>query len=296
VLGLSHPDLHWFVPVPRPKASDPDKQVEEVAEALAEVVADRRKNPLYGPPDGLSAHFVAAARLLQRRAGMTPVQGRRKLFIIGHAERLVPQESSQEAANSLLKLFEEPPADSQFILTAADPHALLPTIRSRSVPFRLGRLSDDEVKGFLAASLEPALSAAGLRERVERAGGAIGAAIAEDEGGLTARRAAAELLKGILEGPGARFDRALRQGPWSARGDFTSLLDALSELIAQATREAASTASGDSSAARGPLGRSRLAALVKAAERVAEARELAQGNINPQLILGTLSEDLAEVL
>jgi hypothetical protein len=44
------------------------------------------------------------------------------------------------------------------------------------------------------------------------------------------------------------------------------------------------------------LGSSRLAALVKAAERVAEARELAQGNINPQLILGTLSEDLAEVL
>ena len=34
--SLSHPDVHWFVPVPRPKASDPDKQVEDAAQALAQ--------------------------------------------------------------------------------------------------------------------------------------------------------------------------------------------------------------------------------------------------------------------
>ncbi len=29
VLGLAHPDLHWFMPVPRPKATEPEKQAEE---------------------------------------------------------------------------------------------------------------------------------------------------------------------------------------------------------------------------------------------------------------------------
>ncbi|MEP6572534.1 MAG: DNA polymerase III subunit [Gemmatimonadota bacterium] len=295
VLGLSHPDLHWFIPVPRPKAAEPEKQVEEIEDALRELMAERRKQSLYGPPDGLSAHFVSTARLLQRQAGMTPVQGRRKVFILGNAERLVPQESSQEAANSLLKLFEEPPADSIFILTTTDPNALLPTIRSRSVPFRIGRVPDVEVESFLAASLEPALSAEGLRERVKRCRGAIGVAIAEDEGGSAARRAAAELMKCVLDGAVPTFERVLKQGTWSARGDFTALLDALGVLIAEAVRRRA-TAGSDGSEMASSERTVGLNGLVRASERVAKAREVAQGNVNPQLILATLCNDLAEVL
>src|SRR5688500_18888831 len=34
VTNLSHPDLHWFVPIARPKASDSDKQVEEAAQGI----------------------------------------------------------------------------------------------------------------------------------------------------------------------------------------------------------------------------------------------------------------------
>ena len=36
--SLSHPDLHWFVPIPRPKVSDPEKQVELLSKAHAIVV------------------------------------------------------------------------------------------------------------------------------------------------------------------------------------------------------------------------------------------------------------------
>ena len=60
--GLAHPDLHWVMPVPRPRAAEPDKQVEEIAEAQAELLEERRKQPLYGAPDGLAGHFVATAR------------------------------------------------------------------------------------------------------------------------------------------------------------------------------------------------------------------------------------------
>ena len=52
-------------------------------------------------------------------------------------------------AHALLKLLEEPPADSHFLLTTEDANRLLPTIRSRLVPLRLGRLADAEVERFL---------------------------------------------------------------------------------------------------------------------------------------------------
>src|SRR5947207_15611306 len=62
VLGLAHPDLHWFVPIPRPKASETDKQIEEAAQGLAEVLQARRSKGLYARSDGMAAHTVASAR------------------------------------------------------------------------------------------------------------------------------------------------------------------------------------------------------------------------------------------
>ncbi len=290
VLGLAHPDLHWMVPVPRPKASEPDKQVEELADTLGQVMEERRQNPLYEAPDGLAGHFVATARLLQRRAALTPVQGRRKVFLLGFAERLVPQESSPEAANALLKLLEEPPADSQFLLTTEDANRLLPTIRSRLVPLRLGRLPDAEVERFLAT--HAGLTGATLRERAQRSRGSIGRALTAADAGHKAGRAAEELLQAVVAGPGARAERALKQGPYAARGDFTAMLDALAEQLARLARGT----EGAGPAFEGLRRRPGLDALVAAQARVADARDAAQGNVNPQLLLATLTEDLAEVL
>lgn len=293
VLGLAHPDLHWLMPVPRPKAADPDKLVEELAEAIGEVVAGRRENPLYPAPDGLAGHFVATARLLQRRAALTPVAGRRKVFILAEADRLVPQESSQEAANALLKLLEEPPADSQFILTVADPNRLLATVRSRLVPLRLGRLSAAEVEQVLIAGGRTA--GAELTRIASVADGSPGKALGLSEESAKATRAVDELLRAITAGAAARAERALKQGPWAARGDFTAMLDALADTLGEATRL------GTGGRPRRPLPESLtkprpVAALVAAQERVARAREAAQGNVNPQLLLMALADDLGEVL
>src|SRR5205823_2162535 len=106
-----------------PKATEPDKQIDEAAEALGEVMAARREKPLYERPEGMVSHALASIRLLQRRLVLTPFRAKRKVFILGDAERLVVQESSQEAANALLKVLEEPPADTVVILTAAEPQA-----------------------------------------------------------------------------------------------------------------------------------------------------------------------------
>lgn len=295
VLGLGHPDLHWLMPVPRPKAAEADRQLGELEESIAAVLAERRAAPLYEAPGGMAGHFVATARLLQRRAALTPVEGRRKVFILGEAERLVPQEANPEAANALLKLLEEPPADTVICLTAEDPAMVLPTIRSRAVTVRVGRLPDREVEEFLRGVVRPMPTPAALAARVRRAGGCIGAAIGVETGVAKAHQWAVDLLSALLAGPTARAEQTLRQAPWSARGDFTALLDALADSLHEATRSALD----GSAAAKGPLeglARRSPAVLLQATERVLEARVVAQGNVNPQLLLASLGDALARTL
>jgi DNA polymerase-3 subunit delta' len=284
VRQLGHPDCHWFVPIPRPKASDPDKQTEEAAAAIAQIMEERRKTGIWERPDGTAAHGLASVRLLNKRVWITPFSGNRKVFILGDAERLIVQEASQEAANALLKVLEEPPADTTILVTAADPHALLPTIRSRLVAIRVGRVTDDEVRTFAQAELK-ADEADDVRERrillAEGCAGRLLQANAEDGEGLG--RSAEHLLAAVRKRKRAWLPQALRQPAWSARGDFTGLLDALTvRLRAEIAR------SGGSATDLRP----RLQAL----KRVEEARVAARGNVNPQLTLAALASDLERIL
>jgi len=282
VLELTHPDLHWFTPIPRPKAGEADRQVDEAAELLAEAMTERREQPWYGPADGMASHSMASARLLLRRAALTPVEGARKVFIVGDAERLVPQESSPDAANALLKLLEEPPLDSWIVLTTTEPERVLPTIRSRAVPLRLARLADAEVRDFAQAHLKPAPATAELELLVRGAEGAIGALVGRGDAAAKATAEARALLGAITAGRAARLERSLKQAPWSARGGFTDLLDALAVELAARARQAPDRAAVER--------------LTTALERLRVARAEAQGNGNPQLLLATLTGELAEVL
>jgi DNA polymerase III subunit delta' len=283
VLELSHPDLHWIMPVNRPKAGEAGKQVEELEDTLNETLAARRENSLYAPQGGMAGHFISTARLLQRRAALTPVQGSRKVFLIAEADRLVPQEASPEAANALLKLLEEPPTDTQFVLTVTDANQLLPTIRSRAVELKLGRLSRQMVEQFLEKFV-PKFTPEEVRTRAQRSNGVIGQALWDGDQMARARRSAEEILEATKGGAGQRAERALKQGAFAARGDFSATLEAMAEVLAERAREAAAG------------GTSELAALVRAQERVQAAREAAQGNVNPQLLLAALQNELAEAL
>jgi len=294
VLGLAHPDLHWFVPILRPKATEPDKQVEETAQALGEVLEWRRSQPLYSRPDGMAAHTVASARLLLRIAALTTVEGGRRVFIIGEADRLVPQESSPEAANALLKFLEEPPASALVILTTSEATRVLPTIRSRAAIARVGRLTDQEVDAFLREQVS-GISDAERARRVALAEGSIGRALELAEGSAEHSAAVEELLAAVEAGPAGRLERSLRQGSWQARGDFTGLLDALAGALCDAARDC--TGVPPMQPVPAYLRRQRdPARLLAALERVQTAREAAQGNLNPQLLLAVLTADLAEVL
>ncbi|HWO88103.1 MAG TPA: hypothetical protein VNL98_03015 [Gemmatimonadales bacterium] len=278
VLGLSHPDVHWFFPIPRPRG-DEAKQVEEAEELLAQAIASRREQPLYPRPDGMAGLFLPLVRALHRRARLRPAVARAKVFIVGECERLVPQASSPEAANAMLKVLEEPPADTWFLLTSAEPTALLPTIRSRLVPMRVGRLAADVVERFLTTVPEPPLPAAVARSRAARCGGSIGEALALEDEDQGTRAAARELLEAAHRGPAARYRYALGIKPYQARGDFSAMLSAAAELL----RDDLELRLRSGSASDEPAAR-----LVERIRSIEEARRLAQGNVNPQLIIADL--------
>lgn len=73
-----------------------------------------------------------------------PVEARRAFTIFTSSAFM------KEAANSLLKLLEEPPVNTSLLLLTDNPQELLPTIRSRTIVYRLGALPAAELEQMLA--------------------------------------------------------------------------------------------------------------------------------------------------
>ena len=86
-------------------------------------------------------------RGLQRLANLPPYEGKCKVFIIDDAEYL-----STEAANSLLKILEEPPPRVVWILSAAEERRLLPTIISRCQRLELKPVPSERIQEALVNS------------------------------------------------------------------------------------------------------------------------------------------------
>ena len=107
----------------------------------------------------------------------------------------------KEAANSLLKLLEEPPEHTSLILLTENPQELLPTIRSRAVIHRLGALAAAELETLLAAR-RPELKPGERALAARLAEGAVGRALALDLAAyLESRKDALILLGSALREP-----------------------------------------------------------------------------------------------
>ena len=86
-------------------------------------------------------------RGLQRLANLPPYEGKCKVFMIYDAEHL-----STEAANSLLKILEEPPPRVVWLLLAAEEERLLPTVISRCQRLELKPVPSERVRETLVNS------------------------------------------------------------------------------------------------------------------------------------------------
>src|ERR1017187_6414877 len=133
---------------------------------------------------------IQQARERKERAPFLPHQGPRRIFLIDHVDR-----ANDQAANSLLKTLEEPPPHLILIMTAQNAYDLLPTIRSRAVPFQFAPLSRDEMREFVRARAldQP-------ERRVALAAGSPGLAVSLDLEAYDKRRRAMLALLRVAAG------------------------------------------------------------------------------------------------
>lgn len=305
---LEHPDLHWFFPLPRPKGAGPDRLADALEEARAAELETRREQPLRPTlPIGMAGIYLAQVQTLLKVAAARPAMGRRKVFVIGDAELLVPQEASPEAANALLKLLEEPPADTTILVTASDPNLLLPTIRSRLLPVRLRPLAAAAAADFLVRTGDVKPETA--RWAAQLAGGSIGRALGylpqgEEPGPLDEiRQQGRALLEAALERTGAAaLAAAHAESPAGARATFADALESLTLWLRDLG--AAAAGAGDVVLNQDALpwlqGIARqlphpdgIPAAIRAVE---ETIQLTQININPQLATAVLLRRVRGVL
>jgi DNA polymerase III subunit delta' len=129
-----------------------------------------------------------------------PAEARERVYIFTSSAFM------KEAANSLLKVLEEPPEFASIFLLTENAGEFLPTIRSRSMTFNLGALSFAEIENRLA-QLRPQWN---VRQRAlvaRLSEGAVGRAASFDlEGYVAARSHALILLKSALGGGGRDSD------------------------------------------------------------------------------------------
>ena len=177
-------------------------------EANVDVIAEREKWPadkrnedpllfathpdfLTFPPDGpLRQITIEQMRQLKERAQFKPLHGPRRIFLIDHIDR-----ANEQAANSLLKILEEPPEHLILLLAAENPYDLLPTIRSRAVSFHLAPLSNAEMQAFSASRALP-----DPERRIALAAGSPGLAVSMDLEVYDERRTAMVKLLEVAAG------------------------------------------------------------------------------------------------
>lgn len=189
------------------EASNLEERVAEAVEARDELRdADKREtriliqthpDVLIVPPDPpqLLIKMGQVRQVIHVAYYRPPVEARRAFTIFTCSAFM------KEAANSLLKVLEEPPEHTSLILLSENPNELLPTIRSRTVLHRLGTLPASDLEALLVTR-RPALSPQERALTARLAEGAVGRALILDLGiYLASRQDALVVLRTALREP-----------------------------------------------------------------------------------------------
>ncbi len=203
IASLVHPDVRLVFPTTREEDQNPDA----IAKKLAAYTADPTQRLEYARNSSIGIDRV---RELKLEAGRSISEGRRRVFIVSDATRML-----EEAAQSALKLLEEPPRDTHIVLTVEEPAALLPTILSRCHQIRFRPLRRETVEGVLREAAGISTEAARLIASL--AGGSLGRAMdLKDEDSIVRTRDEAVSLLATRPDP-ASIEARVRE--WAGRLD-----------------------------------------------------------------------------
>ena len=164
------------------------EELRDVDKRDTRILIQTHPDVLVIPPDPPQLLIkIGQVRILTREIYRVPSEARRAISIFTSAAFM------KEAANSLLKVLEEPPAHATIILLAENPGELLPTIRSRAGIFRLGAIPTEAIERLLAERRpQEKPSERALIARLSE--GAIGRALGFDLPAYLASRADALIL------------------------------------------------------------------------------------------------------
>ena len=153
---LIHPDLHFVFPVIKKKNKDTisDDYLQEWREIL-------KSSPYFnlnmwlkemGAENQQAQIYVKESDEIIRKLNLKSSQGGYKVMIIW-----LPEKMNVECSNKLLKLLEEPPTQTIFILISEEPDMLLPTIQSRVQRFNIHAIDKEKIAETLCLNygLEP---------------------------------------------------------------------------------------------------------------------------------------------
>ena len=186
-----------------------------------------------------------------------------------------------EGANALLKMLEEPPANTLFFLVSNAPGRLLPTIRSRCRRLDFQKLDDDVMTSILARHA-PGVSAAESKRIVSMSFGSAGRALAFAELGLAKLEDAALTI--IRQGDPTNARRSALASELGKKGGaerYAAFLELAPSLIAREARTL-----------DGPRQERALEAYLKARELAAVAPRV---SLDPAATVFQLGGILAEV-
>ena len=143
---LQHPDLHFVFPVVQSITKTSDNLYSKWREFVLnspyfslfdwiKFMDDKERHPIIGTEE---------SKEIVRKISLKSFQGGYKVMIIFAAD-----EMNLQASNKILKILEEPPVKTVFILLSSNPQAILPTIRSRTQTMQVTRLLPFEISKFL---------------------------------------------------------------------------------------------------------------------------------------------------
>ena len=169
IRSLNHEEIYLIHPTPPPKNKSDSNPDQKVIEEIYKNYKQKLQNPYHKIKIGNSKTIpIASIRGLKKKLFFSKSDENWSVVIISDAEKLCTQRA--EAANSLLKILEEPPERTLFILISSNINLLIPTIQSRCQKIYFKEYSNSELKGYAKKHL----SLESLDEIIDLSMGSIG--------------------------------------------------------------------------------------------------------------------------
>ena len=224
-------------------------------------------------------------RDLLGRFAYPPHEGRGRVVILDPAHELA--QGRAEAANALLKMLEEPPADTYFILVTSEPRRLPVTVRSRAQRLRFAPLAADDVATILRR--QHGVEAAEASRAAAESDGSVTSAI-EALGQSEESERRHEQLRVLMEAAASPDKRALfgAVAESSEREEAIALCDLLWRLLRDAVVlevDPSRVPAERKARVEALVGRRSSASLTNALAEVEEAKSSLAGNVAPALVL-----------